>query len=207
MKTTLSSSPFRERFDYIATALAYCWLIWISKVRHAIQNGVFYIIRLFVFIFFSQKYLDKFYEKHMDALEAQEILFGDLEHGHDISIAKRMVYQTFGGYLAFPLFFVACIICSFIGWDLVLNWKDGMIYFGILFTVVVLITIGLCILTKIFEDPRDYIFHFEEFKKKDEEWHKRWKRYTILLFVGSILSVVLIWGFGLLCIAIQQNLL
>lgn len=77
MKTTSSSTPLRERFDYLSTVLAYCWLIWISKVRHAIQSGVFHIMRLFVVIFLPQKYLDKFDEHHMDALDTQEILFGD----------------------------------------------------------------------------------------------------------------------------------
>ena len=204
---TTSSCSYRERIDYIATAILYCWYLWISKTGNAMEIRISYIIRLLVAIFLPKRFLYRLYRNQDNIQEANYLLYKNLECGQYISIAKRMVYQTFGGYLAFLLFFVACIICSFIGWDLVLNWKDGMIYFGILFTVVVLITIGLCILTKIFEDPRDYIFHFEEFKKKDEEWHKRWKRYTILLFVGSILSVVLIWGFGLLCIAIQQNLL
>ena len=191
MKTTSSSSPFRERIDYISTALAYCWLIWISKVRHAVQSGVFHIMRLFVFIFLPQKYLEKFDEKHMDALETQEILFGDLEHGHDISTAHQLVYMTFVNYMTLPLAIVAGIICSMFGLDVVLFWEGGVIPVAILFTWGVLAFIGLRILTKAIAYPNIYLSYFKEFKKQDREWLRKWKRYTILLFVGGLLSAAM----------------
>ena len=121
-------------------------------------------------------------------------MFRNLECGQYIRIAKNMVYQSFGGFLAFPLAVVACLICSFIGWDIVLNWKDGMAYFGISLIGMALIVIGLCILTKVFDDPHDYISYFKEFQKQDEEWYKKWKRNTILLFVCGIASAAMAMG-------------
>ena len=188
MKTTSSSSPFRERFDYISTALAYCWLIWISKIRHAVQHGVFHIMRLFVLIFLPQKYLDKSEEHHKDALEAQELLFGNLEHGHEITTAQRMVYNTFGGYMGFLIAVLSGIINSLIGWDLVLYWKGGIISIIMVLTGGILLYIGLSILTKALDNPPVYLSYFKEFEKQDEEWLRKWKRYTVLLFVGGLLS-------------------
>ena len=168
-----------------------CWLIWISKVRQAVQSDVFNIMRLFVVIFLLQKYLDKFDEHHMDALETQEILFGDLECGHDMRTAKQLIYNTFGGYMTFPIVTVASIICSLIGWDVVFYWEGGIIPIVILLIWGVLVFIGFRILTKALDDPRVYISYFREFEKQDEEWLRKWKRNTVLLFVGGLLSVAL----------------
>ena len=188
MKTTSSSTPLRKRFDYLSTVLAYCWLIWISKARHAVQSGVFHIMRLFVLIFLPQKYLDKFEEHHKDALEAQELLFGNLEHGHEITTAQRMVYNTFGGYMGFLIAVVSGIINSLIGWDLVLYWKGGIISIIMVLTGGILLYIGLSILTKALDNPHVYLSYFKEFEKQDEEWLRKWKRYTVLMFVGGLLS-------------------
>ncbi|MDE5793998.1 MAG: hypothetical protein K2I08_04685 [Muribaculaceae bacterium] len=148
-------------------------------------------MRFFVFIFLPQKHKDKFDEKHTDALETQEFLFGNLEYGHDISTAQKMIYNTFGGFLTFPIAVVASIICSLIGWDFVLFWKGGVIPVIILLTWGILVYIGFGILTKALADPRIYLSYFREFEKQDEQWLKNWKRYTILLFVGGLLSAAL----------------
>lgn len=191
MKTTSSSTSYRERIDYLTAILAYCWLIWISKIRNAIQWGVFYILRYFVYIFMTQKYLDKFDERSIDALETQESLFGDTEYGFDMRVTKQLIYNTFGGYMTFPIIVVGGIISSLIGWDVVFYWKGGVIIIASLLIWAVLVFIGFHILTKALDDPRVYLSYFKEFKKHDEKWLRKWKRYTILLYAGGLLSATL----------------
>lgn len=150
-----------------------------------------HIIRQLVSVLLPKRYLYRLYRNNEDMQEASDLMYRNLECGQYIRIAKNMVRQTFGGYLVLPLAVVACIICYLIGWDTVLDWKDGMIYFGMSLIGMTLIVIWLCILTKVFNDPQDYISYFKEFQKQDEEWHKKWKRNTILLFVGGIASTAM----------------
>ena len=121
-------------------------------------------------------------------------------------IAKDLVYQTCIGYLAFPFSVVAGVASTIIGWDTVFYWKDGTIKFVTIILFVVFITVGLSKLTKAIDNPQTYLSYFKEFEKQDEEWHKKWKRNTILLFIGSIVSAAMSFGFGLLCIYIHKNL-
>ena len=98
---------------------------------------------------------------------------------------------TCGGYVALPLTIIATIICSLIGWTNVVSWKDGIISIVIVLTVAVLTGIGVYKTTKTIVDPRVYLSYFKDFQKQDEEWLRKWKRYTILLFVGGFLSAAL----------------
>lgn len=164
-------------------------------MRFKIQMSVFHVLRLFVVIFLPKKYLYRFYRSHMEVNKAHELLFGDKEIGHDIATARNMVYHTFTGYLAFPLFVAAGIISSLIGWDVVLYWKDGTIRFVIILAIAVLTGVGLFKSTKVIDDPQVYLSYFKGFQKQDGEWLRKWKRYTILLFVGSLLSLAIGIGF------------
>ena len=206
MKKTSLSAPYRNKIDVALTACLYCWLIWISRIRLKIQMSVFYVLRVFVVIFFPKKYLNRFYRKHIESMKAQDILFGNMEYGDDIMTAKNMVFFTCIGFIALPVSFVSCTICSLIGWDPVMDWMmygSGMIL-PILLTLLTIF--GVSMLTKTSCDPHFYLPYFKKFKKRDGKWLKRWKRYTILLFLGSFLSVALSIGLLFLCLFIHRNI-
>ncbi|MDE6511916.1 MAG: hypothetical protein K2L00_07485 [Muribaculaceae bacterium] len=122
----------------------------------------------------------------MNSRKDRDLLFRDLESGQNIRIAKDLVQYTCLGYLAFPLTVVVSIICSLIGWDIVVSWKDGIIGIVGVLIMAVLIVIGVSKTTRALNDPRVYLSYFKRFKKKDEEWYRKWKRYTILLLVGGL---------------------
>ncbi len=42
----------------------------------------------------------------------------------------------------------------------------------------------------VFTNDR-YLKYFKKFEKKDEAWHKKWKRRTLLFSIGSIIAFVL----------------
>lgn len=204
--TTSSSSPFRERIDYLLTVCLYCWHLRVSNVGRRIDKVFNYIIRLVVANIVLQRYRYKIYRNLLNSQKAIAPMHWDLECGQHIIIAKNLVYQTCIGYLTFPFSVVVGIASSIIGWKMVLYWKDGTITFIIILLYAVFILVGLFKLSKAIDNPQTYLLYFKEFEKQDEEWHKKWKRNTILMFIGSIVSAAMSFGFGLLCIYIHKNL-
>lgn len=205
-KQTKKISSYRKRIDYTSTACLYCWHIWISRIRFTIQMGVFHVMRLFVFFFLPKKYHNRFYRRHIESMKAQDFLFGDIECGDDILTAKDMVKFTYSGYLALPISIVICILCTIIGWYNLFRWKDGMGIIVIIIILLLTIFIGVNRLTNTFDDPHIYLSYFKKFKKQDEVWLKRWKKYTILLLAGAFLSIVMSFGFLFLCVIIYRNI-
>ena len=195
-----------NKIDYLLTACLYCWHLWISKIGLALQNGVFRIIRLLGSVFLPKRYLYKLCRNQVNGKKDLDIMFRDLEYGDDIRTAKNMVFFTCIGFIALPVSFVSCTICSLIGWDPVMDWMrygSGMV----LPIFLTLLTIsGVSMLTKTSCDPHFYLPYFKKFKKRDVKWLKRWKRYTILLFLGSFLLIALSMGLLLLCIIIHRNI-
>lgn len=198
-------SNHREKIDYILTVCLYCWQIWISRTRITIQKGVFHVIRLFIKILLPKKYLHRFYRRHVEAMKAQDLLFGNLEYGNDISTAKTMVFHSCC-YLALPVIITTCIIGSLIGWSVVISWLINDV--GIIIPLILCGIIVFCA-SKIMKTPSDshfYIYYFKVFQKKDEEWLKKWKRYTVLLFIGSFVSFIMCIGVIVLFSTLNQNL-
>ncbi len=183
--------PYKVRIDYIVTTIFFCWYIWTSKVGIAVQNSVHYIMRVLASIFLSKRYWYKLCRNQINAKKDLDNFYRDLEHGLNIETAKRMVSNTCTGYIALPIILVLSIVCSLIGWDTIFFWKNGIISYLIVLMVGGLIFIGLLILTKPLDDPLVYLSYFKKFEKQDEEWIKKWKRYTILLFVGGLLSAAM----------------
>ncbi len=195
INNTPSSSTYRNKIDYIVNACLYCWYLMISKVGLAIQNSLSRIIRLLVSFFFKKRYLYKLCRNQINGKRELDTMFRDLEYGEDIRTAKDLVFFTCSGYLALPIAVGLGIICKLIGWDIVLYWNNGIIGYSIVIMVAVLLFIGLTILTKPLNDPNVYLAYFKKFKKKDEEWLKKWKRYSILLFLGNFISAASGIGF------------
>ncbi len=190
-----SQSNYRDKIDYIVYAYLYCWHLWISKAGIVFQNCVYKIIRLLVSIFLPKKYLYKLCRKQVKGKKELDLTFRDLRYGIDISTARDIVYCTCSGYIAFPTATVAGIITTLIGWDTVLFWNEGIISYIIVIMAAVCLYIGLTFLTKSFNDSQLYLAYFKKFKKKDEEWLKKWKRYSILLFLGNFVSAASGIGF------------
>ena len=186
-----SGISYRDRIDHIATACLYCWHLWVSNAGRRIDIGFNHIIRLVVSIIVPKRYRKKIYRNLLNSQKAIAPMHWDLECGQHIRIAKNLVTQTYGGYMAFPLAIVGAIICSIIGWDVILFWRDGIISIIMPLMVGLLLYIGLSHLTKTIEDPQVYLSFFKKFEQQDNEWLKKWKRNTILLFVGSLLSAAL----------------
>ena len=186
-----TSSPYRDRIDYITVATLYCWHLWISKAATAMDIHTSRIIRAFVSFVLPKRYVYKCYRNQINNRKYRDLLLRDLENGQNIRIAKNMVYQTCSGYLIFPWAVASGFISSLIGWEKVFDWHDGLCVKIIVISGAILFCIGLFKLTKAIQDPKTYLSFFKKVKKKDNDWLKKWKRNTILLYLGGIVSAVL----------------
>ncbi len=102
-----------------------------------------------------------------------------------------MVYFTCAGYTLLPLTIVAAIIFSLFGWENVFRFNGGVI--GVIFPIIFGVLIYICVdkLTKAIDVPHSYLSYFKEFERKDHAWVKKWEIYTILLFIGAIIAIVM----------------
>lgn len=180
----------REKIDYISAACLYCWHQWVSKAGIALQDASFKVARLIISLLLPKKKVYKAYRNHLNERQSLNVFFRDIESGNDIRIAKNMVFFTFCGYLAFLGFILYGTICSLVDRDLFFLWKGGLISIVTLLMMLGLIFLVNIKLTNVINEPHLYLTYFKEFNKRDEKWLKKWKKKTLLLYVGSILSAV-----------------
>ena len=112
------------------------------------------------------------------------MVWEDRNWGFGISIAKWKYWLVLG----LPLeILIGAILFTFIVAGMDIGDKSLMIIF---------ISASL-----LFAYPLDkaiekdcYLKYFKEFEKKDEQWHRKWKRISILFTIGMMLSLpLLIW--------------
>lgn len=191
-------TSFCERINYTLNVCLYCWTIWESKVEAVANKVMFHVMRVFVLIFLPHKYLYKFYRNHINFLNIRN---PDYIGGH------RIVGMTCMGYEMFPAVALCSIICTFIGWHRVFEWEGGIggiILF--LFEMLIFVILEIRTTKNLFNEDFNRAY-FKKFKKKDNEWLKKWKIYTILLLIGSLALIALSLGFTCLCISIDQEYL
>ncbi len=189
-------TTFWERIDYTLNACLYCWSIWESKAEAVVNKGMFHVMRVFVLIFLPHKYLYKFYRNHINFLKNRNT---DYIAGH------KIVGMTCMGYEMFPVFALCSIICTFIGWHSVFEWKEGI--GGILLfliEIMLLVIVGIRTTKNLYNDDFNRAY-FKKFKKKGAGWLKKWEIYTILLFIGSLALIALSLGFSCMCIWIDKE--
>lgn len=206
LKQESLSSPFMDRIDYTLTACLYCWYIWVAKIGIAVQNNVLRIIRQLVSFFLPKRYY-KLCRNQVKGKKDLDILFRNLETGDDIRTAKDLVFFTCCGYLSLPMALISCIICSLIGWFKVMDWmREGV--GGIVIPLILTLSIIFAVskLTNTSGDSNFYLPYFKEFNKMDEKWHEKWKRNTILLFAGSLLSFIICIEVCFLCVTVNRNI-
>lgn len=117
--------------------------------------------------------------------------------GKESGLSIGMAHHWFGlFYSAYPAFF---------SWVLVgiadrtfgeLNKILFLLFFGI--------PIVICYIPAykaVFSDDK-YLKYFKQFEKEDKQWHKKWKRITIVFCVGALLTLVI----GFFCMAIITSL-
>lgn len=174
----------------MSIACLYCWHGWYLRAGTFTLKHLQNIIRKIATFFLPQRLMNK-YDRNVDYNQPYiDSMYEDLDCGLYIQTAKETVFYTYNGFMALPASILSGIILSLMGVDLFFLWNGGLICMCNLLMVCVLMYLGLNKLTRTFDDSRIYLSYFKKFKKCDGEWHKKWKRNTILLFIGATISAV-----------------
>lgn len=123
------------------------------------------------------------YRKHMTS-QQNEInhYFYDKHNGFHIRNANRNLI----GFCCMYAIFISLILFGF--W-LKLFSEPNII--AVLIIVFIPIEVAYLPLSKGVFKNDCYIKYFKKFEKKDEQWHKKWKRITIAFCFGGTASVIL----------------
>ena len=169
-----------NKFEYFLNAILYCLYlneVWSNRKIDKIVNTI--IPRAMKVKFNRQQ-----------RKEAEDFKYGS-EAGLSIGVANHLYGFFYTGYPSF-LSFVLLGIAD--GGAKKLNMA--------LVAILVAIPIGLFYIPAykaVFSNDR-YLNYFKQFKKEDEQWHRKWKRRTIAFCVGSVVfflsGIFAMWWVG-----------
>lgn len=108
-------------------------------------------------------------------------LINDKKNGYSISWAHFWFGYTYSGYSAFISFILIGTFLHLLGY---IN--------QIILVFITIIPVGLAYIpayNAVFKKDK-YLAYFKQFEKEDEQWHKKWKRKTMLFCLGGIVSFI-----------------
>ena len=183
----------RDKFEYFLNAVHYC--LWLNEKKrgHFISKIMDTILSPIPKFFFTKKRKERFYKNIKDNQQQ----FDELFYGKNASFSIGWAHHWFGYFYSCYSAFIAFIV---VGIANRLLGKLDMFLFLLFFGI----PIGILYIPAyraVFSGDK-YLKYFKEFEKKDDQWHKKWKRITIAFCVGSIISAVA----GFFCMAIITSI-
>lgn len=175
----------KHSFEYFLNAIHYC--LWLGDMKFgdfvgAIVNKLLSPIPKYLF---TKEYKKKYEERLVRERKNIDRFFYDKKSGYHIGWANHWFGYFYAGY---PLF------VSFVSGGFLLR------EYGYLSTslklIILIVPVGLCYIPAykaVFAKDR-YLKYFKQFEKQDENWHKRWKKITLLFCIGSVLMFFISLG-------------
>lgn len=176
-------------FEYFLNAILYN--LWVADKKFGdfmgkIVNILLYPIPKYLF---TETYKKKCYERLSKEQKNIDKFFYDEKNGFHIGRANYLFGYIYSCYLGF---------LSFILLGVVFKYIEGTSPLVKLF--IIFIPIGIFYIPAylaVFTKDR-YLKYFKQFEQNDEQWHKKWKRVTIVFCIGAIITTFLgmgaLWG-------------
>ena len=183
----------KDKFEYFLNAVHYClWLgdISFGAFAERIVNKILAPIPKYLF---TKEYRKRYYERLHRGQKKADVFFNNKKNGFHIGWAHHLFSDFYSCYSAFIAFIMVGIGDRQLG---ELNRLLFLIFFGI---PIVLLYIPAY--RVVFSNDR-YLKYFKEFEKKNDRWHKKWKRITVVFCFGGIISAAL----GFFCMAIITSI-
>lgn len=166
-----------NKFNLSLNAILYC--LWLGDIKFAkfinnILNTLFSPISKYVFTKnFKRKY-HKNWDKQQNELDG---FLYNKRRGFHIGQANYTFGYLYSCYSSFLSFILLGFVFRFCG---EISHLSIMALFAI--------PIGVCYIPayKAVYSKDHYLKYFRQFEKKDEQWHKKWKRRTIAFCCGAI---------------------
>jgi hypothetical protein len=177
-----------KKFEYFLNAIHYCLYLEEKWSTRLIEKCVLRLFHGLSILFNFEGFYQRKMEERLKNKDLQEFMYGK-KWGESIGFANHWFGYFYSGYPA---------LLSFILTGFYFRLCEEINYLIVL--VIASIPIGICYIPAykaVFTKDR-YLKYFKQFKKEDEQWHRKWKRITITFCIGSILMTLLgilaIWG-------------
>lgn len=171
-----------SKFEYFLNAIHYC--IYLEEVwsNRRLENGINDLLCLASRLFFTRRLKNKIYRRQLRTrIKLNEYMYGK-EFGQSIGMAHHLFGYFYSGYPSFLSFILLVFYFRFFG-----TAKP------LLVILVIAIPIGICYIPAykaVFTNDK-YLKYFKQFEKKDNQWHRKWKRITFTFCIGSIITTIL----------------
>ena len=179
----------KKKFEYFLNAIHYCLWLFDIKFGDFIGRVVDILLSPVPKYLFTKEYRKKYDERLSKVQTTKEKFFYDKKNGYHIGWVNHWFGYIYSGYPAF---------LSFILMGFYFRSCEEMNYLIVLITAS--IPIGICYVPAyraVFSKDR-YLKYFKQFEKEDAQWHKKWKRITILFCIGSVIvtfmGIIAMWG-------------
>ncbi len=172
----------QNRFEYFLNAIHYC--IWLYEIKFGESAGRIVDV-LFAPVpkyLFTKAYKEKYYERLPKEHKKANHFFHDWENGFYTQSAKHSFTFFYSWYPASFSFLLAGF--AFREWGMLNN---------VVKIIILAIPIGLGyipVYRAMFINNR-YLKYFKQFEQEDEQWHKKWKRRTLVFCIGSVVATIL----------------
>lgn len=135
-------------------------------------------------LYMTEKYNDRIRERYENDKEVQDYLYGE-HNGLSIGLAHHIFGYIYSGYTCFFSFIILGLAQRYLG-----TCND------IIVIIIVGLPIGICYIPayKALYTNNRYLSFFAKFKKRDDKWHNKWKKITIVFCIGDLIMM----GLGIL---------
>lgn len=178
-----------NKFGYFLNAVHYC--MWLSEKRFGkfMEKMIDLLFAPIPKYLFTESFKEKYY-KHLptEMKTINKYLYGS-EQGLSIVGANHKFSYFYSGYSIFLSFVIIGVTNRF--------YEDlhPLMDFSLIALSVMVFYIPAY--SAVFFNDR-YLKYFRQFEKKDERWHKKWRKITILFIIGSVVSTIMgfiaMWG-------------
>ena len=168
-------------FSYYMNAFLYCLWLYEKKSAQAFDKFSDRLFSLAAKYLLTKKYQKRYHTSQENAEIVIQKCMNDKKNGLNISLAGNTLGTIYSEYPCFVSFTTLGILMRLYG-----NVAPGVLI--ILFVV----PIGLAYIpayNAVFKKDK-YLAYFKQFEKEDEQWHKKWKRKTMLFCLGGIVSFI-----------------
>ena len=172
----------KEKLEYFLNAVHYCIYLeecWSQRIVNKFFKKLLSPIPKYLF---TDSYREKYYKRLESQQKELDDYFFSKEAGQSIGLAHHL----FGFFVTCYFVFIGFLLLGFLskqfGVENVLG--DGFVRM-LIFAIPV--TIGYIPVYKAVFSNDVYLKFFNEFEKKDEKWHRKWKRITAAFVTLSIM--------------------
>ncbi len=173
---------YKHKFEYFLNAVHYCMWLFERKFGFFIGKIVDFFLDPIPKFLFTKNMKKRYYDNMRKSQPQLDELFYGKKSGFSIGLAHHNFDAFYSIY--------TCIL-SFVLQALYIKFNGEINTFVILITIA--IPIGICYIPayKAVFSKDKYLQYFKQFEKKDEHWHKKWKRITTAFILGAIASLLL----------------